>query len=407
MLRRFIVAAAVAIAIVAGVRATNALFHLAVIDEVMTSYGGDSDVQFVEVRMLAGSQNFVAHSIFAAFDTNANYLGDLLEVPANVSNSGADVRWIVGTTQFEAASGLTADFNFSAGLLPTAGGMVCFGGGGGLAPQNPPTWDRTDFSNYVDCVAYGTFAGTTNAALTALIGNSTPLDPDGHSLERVSTTNDNETDFACADPATPENNAGSTVSLAATTPCPGGSAGCPATVDGTCTTGFGKGLLQVKENGDKSKLLAKLSKGPALGQLDFGNPLSPGGTIYDVCIYGPGGMLVHATDAYEVDRAGDTNCDGKDCWKAVGKDPPIGKGYKFKDKAGTPNGIRKILLKGGDAGKSSALVKGKGSNLPNGVAAALSGATSATVQLRTSEGDCFSANLTDVKKNDPTFFKAK
>src|SRR5215468_728467 len=31
-----------------------ALFHAAVIDEVMTSYGGDANVQFIEVRTLAG-----------------------------------------------------------------------------------------------------------------------------------------------------------------------------------------------------------------------------------------------------------------------------------------------------------------------------------------------------------------
>ena len=34
-----------------------ALFHLAVIDEVMTSYDGDPEVQFVEIRMLLPGQN--------------------------------------------------------------------------------------------------------------------------------------------------------------------------------------------------------------------------------------------------------------------------------------------------------------------------------------------------------------
>ena len=44
----------------------------------------------------------------------------------------------------------------------------------------------------------------------------TPLDANGHSLRRVSHTDDNETDFACGDPADPTNNAGESALLAAT-----------------------------------------------------------------------------------------------------------------------------------------------------------------------------------------------
>ena len=47
-------------------------------------------------------------------------------------------------------------------------------------------------------------------------GNPTPLLPVGHSLARVSLNNDNETDFDCGDPATPENNARTIVNLDAT-----------------------------------------------------------------------------------------------------------------------------------------------------------------------------------------------
>jgi hypothetical protein len=54
--------------------------------------------------------------------------------------------------------------------------MVCFGGGGGLVAQNPPDWDRTA-SHYVDCVAYGTYAGPSNART----GAPTQLNGDGHS----------------------------------------------------------------------------------------------------------------------------------------------------------------------------------------------------------------------------------
>jgi len=74
---RHLVVCTVAVACIAFVptRAT-ALFHLAVIDEVMTSYGSDANVQFVEIKMLFGSQNFVANSVLGAFDTGGNYIGD-------------------------------------------------------------------------------------------------------------------------------------------------------------------------------------------------------------------------------------------------------------------------------------------------------------------------------------------
>ncbi len=193
-------------------RPAHALFHFAVIDEVMTSYGGDPNVQFVEVKMLLSSQQFVTDAVLGAFDASGTYLGDVLILPNNVSNSGADVRFLMATQAFETASGLTPDFSMPAGL-PTGDGMVCWGAPGASVPD-PNGWDHSDPGRYVDCVAYGNYSGPTPS------GTPTPLDGDGHSLLRISNSNDNETDFICGDPANPENNDGATVDLAATTPCP-------------------------------------------------------------------------------------------------------------------------------------------------------------------------------------------
>ena len=377
------------------VRASSALFHIAVIDEVMTSYGGDPSVQFIEIRMLAPLQNIsLQHSIFAAFDSTGTYVGDILEVPGNVPNSGTDLRWLVGTAAFQTASGLTPDFIMPAGVLPTGGGMVCYGGGPNvLVPINPPTWDRNDFANYVDCVAYGTYSGTVNA----LVGAPTPLNGDGHSLQRTSNTKNNAADFSCGDPATPENNASQTVSLPATTPC----GACPAAPDAGCVSTFTKGLLLAKETG-KQKLVAKLIGGPALAQTDLGNPLNSGGTAYQLCVYDAGGALA---GQLSVNRAGDT-CGSAPCWKALGGDPPSGNGYLYKDTAESAAGVFKIVYKSDP--KSKALVRGRGPNLPTGIAAALQSSTSATVQLRGSDAPkCLSVTLTDIKRHDPDFFKAK
>jgi hypothetical protein len=230
-MRRRISAVFVPVLVVLGlVTPSNAVFHENVINEVLTSYNGDPNVQFVEMRMLFSFQNSVQHSVFAAFDSNGQYIKDLLEVPGNVTNSGTDVRWLIGTTAFQTASGITPDFMMPTGILPSGGGMVCFGGGGGITPQNPPSWDRTNFASYVDCVAYGTFAGGSNVK----IGTPTSLNADGHSLQRTGSTNNNAADFTCADPATPQNNAGMTGSMAATSPC--GSAASTPTLTPSIST---------------------------------------------------------------------------------------------------------------------------------------------------------------------------
>ena len=215
---RRVVVAVVAVAMLLQAERVSAAFHAEVIDEVMTSYGGDATVQFIEVRMLAGGQILVSHSVLAAFDTSGAYIGDILVMPNDLANGGNDVRWLVGTTAFQTASGVTPDFTMPAGVLPSGGGMVCFGGGGGVVPMNPPNWDRTAFSTYVDCVAYGTYAGPSNART----GTPTQINGDGHSLQRTGSTQHNAADFACGDPATPQNNAGAMGSLPATSPCSGG-----------------------------------------------------------------------------------------------------------------------------------------------------------------------------------------
>lgn len=194
-------------------RASVAAFHIAEISEVMTSYGGDATKQFVEIHTKLAGQTLTAHSILAAFDATGVYIGDVLEVPGNLSNATSGAHWIMATSAF---IGVTPDFTFPSGIIPTAGGMICYGGGGGLLPANPSTWDRTNFANYVDCVAYGTYTGPSNIR----IGTPTALDADGHSLQRIAAGSDNATDFACADPATPTNNVGTVGTLPATAPCP-------------------------------------------------------------------------------------------------------------------------------------------------------------------------------------------
>jgi hypothetical protein len=166
----------------------------------------------------------------------------------------------------------------------------------------------------------------------------------------------------------------------------------------------GKGVFLAKEKvagKEKLKLVLKKLASPVT-QADLGDPVT-GDTRYDVCVYDENDALVQQL---QVDRAGD-QCGAKACWKALST-----KGYKYSDKDTSADGVLKIVAKGGSAGLGKLVVKGlnnvtKGQNsLPTGTAAALENATKATVQVVTSDAECFGVTLNGVKKADGLIFKA-
>lgn len=183
--------------------------------------------------------------------------------------------------------------------------------------------------------------------------------------------------------------------------------GCPASPSASCSTGFGKAALIVSEKvAGKEKMTLKMAKGPELLSDGLGNPLNFFEGEYAVCVYDDSNNLVgdmHVRGSSEL-------CGTKPCWKTLGPSlTPTG--LLFKDNAIGQDGIAKIILKAGLAGKSKVIVKGKNkasaglTNLPS-MAPGLTGSTSATVQVHTDEQGCFSANLDDVKQNDGAVFKA-
>jgi hypothetical protein len=185
-------------------RPALALFHVSVIDEIMSGSGG---VQFVEIKMKFAAQNFVTNARVTQFDCSGSMTHSFL-VPTDLGNSGNGVRWIVGTTAFAAAAGISTDFTDDGLAIDPTCGQVCYGApvGGNFKPVDPMTWDASDPTKYIDCVAYGAYTGT----LGTHSGTPTTLTPgDGtHSLTRTTDTDDNLTDFVTACPS-PINNAGS------------------------------------------------------------------------------------------------------------------------------------------------------------------------------------------------------
>ncbi len=185
----------------------RALFHVVNIDEVMSGLGGDPTAQYVEIRMLAPTQNFASHSRLTAFNCNGSSSTVLLEVPTDLCNGGTNVRWSMGTASWASATGTTPDFLFPAGII-TPCGMICWGAPG-ILPPNPATWDATMPNNYVDCVTYGGYTGPRQSPCPGGVTcQSTTLAPGNGtmSLQRVAESGGNDLlDFALAT-RTPTNN---------------------------------------------------------------------------------------------------------------------------------------------------------------------------------------------------------
>jgi len=346
------------IALLAGLlpAPASALFHIAHISEVQVSTADNpAGAQYVEIEMDFASQTFVEDSILSAWDCDGDFLGELLTVPGDVTNGGSGVRWIMATTT--SLGGMTPDFGTASAGIPADCGQVCWGAPG-LSVPAPGSWDHEVPNNYVDCVAYGGYTGTTRS----LSGTPTPLVPNSGSanlsLTRVSLTNDNAADFAL-ECATPENNAGATGDVVVE-PCSNPTTTSTTVittttiVSGSTTTTIPgeagqdllpgkKILLKVKEGKpDKSSLLmlsqksAETTIGRGEGTPD--DPTQNGGRL--LVASSPGGGFV---DVYSLDAAG---------WKARTKKGEVS-GWGFKDPDGP---ITSVSIKGG----KSIAVKGKG-----------------------------------------------
>jgi hypothetical protein len=143
---------------------------------------------------------------------------------------------------------------------------------------------------------------------------------------------------------------------------------------------------------------------PPVAQSQFGNP-AIGATRYDLCIYDDALQLVADLT---VDQAAQV-CGNppRACWLPISD-----KGYRYADRDAAADGVQKIIAKGGPAGRGKIVVKA-GNNLaqgqaamPVGVTAALQGTQSATMQVLTSDGDCFGATVADIQTAESAAFRA-
>ncbi|HEY2774180.1 MAG TPA: hypothetical protein VGK20_09035 [Candidatus Binatia bacterium] len=188
-----------------------ATFHISHIQRLMSGLNGATDVQYVEIVMDALGQTHVDTSKLIAFDSTGAFDHVILTVPSSPTIASGDGRpWIMASNGFQAASGIKPDFTFDStggkGLIPE-NGMVCWG-----KPVDQTDPDSTDM---IDCVSYGNYTGPANVHTSA----PSAVTPFGHGLNRIATTHDSATDFACEDPAMPANNAQQTGQIDASTSC--------------------------------------------------------------------------------------------------------------------------------------------------------------------------------------------
>ncbi len=149
-----------------------------------------------------------------------------------------------------------------------------------------------------------------------------------------------------------------------------------------------------KDKTVKSQLTWKW-QGAATAKADFGDPLTI--TDYQLCVYDrSAGTLIPALGASA--PAGGT-CGTAACWKDQTK------GFKYKDKDTTPDGLFQLDLKEGTTGKAKITVKAKEPRLHALVP--MQKDPSVTVQLVNSAGTCWDADFSTFLKNDSKQFKAK
>jgi len=195
------------------------------------------------------------------------------------------------------------------------------------------------------------------------------------------------------------------------TPAP--AAACPATPGAGCRVAT-KGILKINDRTDDGKdlFLWKWIKGAATSQVELGADPVGGDTSYAICVYDETGDVPALSHQLLVSRAGET-CGTRPCFKAIGGDPPDGKGWRYKDKERVADGVLKLLVKGGVAGKAKIIVKARGAAIP--LPGPVDGShyyeqdSSVIVQMHTSDGGaCFESEFAaPALRNDPEKVREK
>lgn len=146
---------------------------------------------------------------------------------------------------------------------------------------------------------------------------------------------------------------------ATATPTP--PAGCAETPVGGCRLAA-TGMVDLRDDdGDLDKLTWKWAKGASTTFDDYGDPAT-GMTSYRLCLYDETAGVAALKLGIQA-PAGGTCADARPCWRQTGS-TAAPKGFRYKDRDMSPNGIRGLTLKRGDDGRPRITLSAKGPALP-------------------------------------------
>lgn len=164
-----------------------------VIDEILASWQGVNEIQFIELRFTAPGQGEIMGAEIEIQDSSGDAVRRL-RFPRAVLNDVQDASVLIATPELGALAGIAPDFEMPADIdIPRQGGRICYRARIGAFGETTRT----------DCVAYGTFGGDNER-----FGRPTPITPDSRSLQRSRVVDppNNEDDWEGELSPTPRNN---------------------------------------------------------------------------------------------------------------------------------------------------------------------------------------------------------
>ncbi len=164
-----------------------------------------------------------------------------------------------------------------------------------------------------------------------------------------------------------------------------------------------KSLLVLKDDSPdrKDQVRWKWAKGQATTTDQFSDPVTNLPSIH-FCLYDGSATSQPLLDS-SVPASG--ICDGKPCWRATGE-----RGFKYKDRVATADGVLAVRLKNGIDGKARITLKSKGDQIGEPTMPSLPLTTDVTAQLLIYDSEnvgCWQTTFSTTVKNEPGRFKAK
>jgi hypothetical protein len=245
----------------------------------------------------------------------------------------------------------------------------------------------------------------------AVVWNSTGQDGNAGGVFGQRLCGDANANLVCdsAEATTTTTTTTSTSTSTTTSTLPASLCGPAPEPDGSCNLadpilGPGKSSLSIKNDTDNTKdtFKWKWNKGVAIGLGEFQTPTAFGST-YRVCVYDASASPQPIFEA-EIPNGGVApTCGTQPCWKPTGTT-----GFKYKDTAGTSDGMTGAKLKAGTTGKSQVQARGKGSLLGPPATGAI--APSVVVQFLIDDGvttECFKTTFSTFTVQSATQYKAR